>query len=113
MFFILELGEAKMAEPQTNRRNNDELYGKLERLIGTNEELVDAIKTTNEQNATLWRLVVTGDPENNKPSMLETVRSHGNFIGGFKRAGWILIGVVITLVPAFIWYTSYHVAAAK
>jgi hypothetical protein len=81
-------------------------------LISALENLTGEISQNNSRLAELYAVVMVGDPKGNKPSMIETVRNHDNFIGGMKRAGWILLGVIITAIPAFVFYTSMHVSAA-
>jgi hypothetical protein len=91
-----------------------QLYAAMEQLIISNRELAESnrllAKEEHEKVDLLFTTVVTGDPENNKPGLLEVSRNHQKVLDNFSRGFWVMIGAGIVAIMTFTWEIIRHVA---
>lgn len=76
------------------------------------ENLTKAVEALAQKIDRLYVIIMVGEPEENKPSLLEIVRGHEAFISWWKRAAWIFLGAIITAIPVYLYVTAMHVSAA-
>ena len=90
-----------------------QLYTAIEQLIKSNMELAESnrilAKEEHEKVDLLYTTVITGDPEGNKPGMLEVQRNHSKVIDNVARASWVMIGAAIVAGLTLTWEIVRHV----